>query len=150
MANSIKFDPESIGIALFTLLSTASYPFQVKDRIGAIYSEVTPADQPYMGLIETSITGVQNTALGEEKWRITFAVLIYIRADADPATIPVTNVNAAIKAIAEVINNVPLGEKQTLGGLVNNCWIDGTMRIDTGIIDQQMAVWIPVTCEVGV
>ena len=146
----IKFDPETISIALFNLLQTSTFNFVSYDRKGKIWGDVPPANQPYLALIEHGMTGVQNTALGMEKWTLHYMLLVYIRADADPATVPGTQINAAIKAIQEVISNVPIGEKQTLGGLVNNTWINGEISIDTGILDQQCAIVIPVTAECGI
>jgi hypothetical protein len=42
-----------------------------------------------------------------------------------------------------------MGERQTLGGIVNNAWINGEVMIDTGILDQQCALLIPVDVETG-
>jgi hypothetical protein len=150
MGSGIKFNPEAISAALFTLLSGANFAFASKDRRGKIWGNVDPADQPYMGLIQTGATGVQSTATGLEKWTLRYLVLVYIRADANPNVIPATQINAALQAIAEAINSSPIGERQTLGGIVNNVWINGQCMIDTGILDQQCALLIPVDVELGV
>jgi hypothetical protein len=147
--NGIQFDPEKIAIALFNLLLTANFSFASSDRRGMVWSNVASAQQPYMALIERGGSGVQNQAIGLEKWTLHFLVLVYIRADADPQTIPATQINAALKAIAEVMNGSPLGERQTLGGIVINAWINGEVVIDTGILDQQCALLIPISVECG-
>lgn len=145
----IEFKPETISIALFNLLLTANFTFQSSDRRGQIWSGVTPGQQPYLGLIEKGATGVQNSALGLEKWTLHYLCLVYLRADANPEAIPATQINAALQAIAEAINSVPLGEKQTLGGLVLNTFINGEVFIDTGILDQQCAILVPIDVECG-
>jgi hypothetical protein len=150
MASGIKFNPEAIGAALFTQLLKANFVFSSSDRRGQIWSNVDQAAQPYMGLIERGATGVQNQAIGLEKWTLHYLVLVYLRADATPSAIPATALNAALQAIAEAINSSPLGERQTLGGLVNNVWINGDCLIDTGILDQQCALLIPVDVELGI
>ena len=148
----IRFDPEAISVALFTLLGTANFDFKTMDRQGQIWSSVNVADQPYFALIERGFEALQDEAIGLTKWRLRYDVLVYIRADAnqDPsAPVPATILNAALKAIVEAMNSQPIGEKQTLGGIVNNAWISGSGVIDTGILDQQCAILIPVTVECG-
>jgi hypothetical protein len=145
----IGFDPELIATALFILLGRASYEFLSMNRRGNIWGNVAPADQPYLALIERGGTGVQNKAIGLEKWTLHFLVLVYIRADAQPSAIPATPINAAWKAIASAMNSSPIGERQTLGGLVNNAWIGGQVMIDTGILDNQCVLLIPIDVETG-
>lgn len=147
----IEFNPEAISLALFALLKTSTFSFNAYDRQGTIWTNVNLADQPYLGLIEHGIRGVQDSAIGLTKWTMHFWVLVYIRADADEGatTVPATQLNAALLAIANVIAGTAPGEKQTLGGLVNNCWINGEIFIDTGILDQQCALVIPVDVELG-
>jgi hypothetical protein len=145
----ISFDPEVIANALFIRLGQTSYPFKAMDRRGKIWANVNASDQPYLALIERGGTGVQNEAIGLQKWTLHFLVLVYIQADANPSTIPATAINAAFKAIASIMNSSPMGERQTLGGIVNNAWINGEVMIDTGILDQQCALLIPVDVETG-
>lgn len=150
MPSGIAFNPEAIATALFNLLvSQNAFTFNTTSRRGSIWSNVPPASQPYMALIERGAAGVQNSAIGLQKWTLRFLVLVYLRTDADPITIPATQINAALLAIANIMNSSPIGGKQTLGGLVNNAWIDGEVLIDTGIIDQQCALIIPISVECG-
>jgi hypothetical protein len=144
-----QFDPETIAVALFNLLQTSGYPFQTYDRKGDLPENVNSADQPYLGLVQLGMAQVENQAQGLEKWLLHFRVLVYIRADAIPSAVPATQINAALKAIVNVLRSVPIGERQTLGGLVDNCWIEGDVLMDTGILDQQCALLIPVTVDTG-
>ena len=66
---------------------------------------------------------------------------MYIRGDAslDPSAIlPATQLNAVWKSIENILSSSPIGERQTLGGIVNNAWIEGEVMMDTGILDQQL------------
>lgn len=144
-----QFDPESIAVALFDLLKTNSYSFVTYDRHGQLPENVPAANQPYLGLVQLGQTVVQNQAQGLEKWLLHFRVLVYIRADASPTSIPATELNAALKAIVDVMRSGPQGEPQTLGGIVINAWIEGDVLEDTGILDQQSALLIPITVLIG-
>lgn len=149
----ISFDPEVIANALFIRLGQISYAFKTMDRKGKIWTNVTPADQPYIGLIERGGMVVQNQAIGLTKHTLHFLILVYIRGDAsqDPtAILPATLLNAVWKGIEQIMNSSPMGERQTLGGIVNNAWIEGEVVMDTGILDQQLALMVPVSIDCGI
>ena len=148
----ISFDPETIALALFVRLGQINYAFKTMDRRGKIWTNVAPADQPYIGLIERGGMVVQNTAIGLTKHTLHFIILVYIRGDESQnasAILPATLLNAVWKATETVLNSSPIGERQTLGGIVNNAWIEGEVIMDTGILDNQLALTIPVAVECG-
>ena len=68
----IRFDPEVIATALFILLGQIGYAFKTMDRKGQIWTNVNPADQPYIGLIERGGMVVQNSAIGLAKHTMHF------------------------------------------------------------------------------
>lgn len=145
-----QFQPETIEAALFALLQMASYPFQTYDRRGQLPENVPAANQPYLGLVHIGDQQVENQAQGLEKWLMHFRVLVYIRADAVSSGVPATEMNKALQAIVQVMrSSPPIGERQTLGGLVDNAWIEGTVLRDTGILDQQCALLIPLVVDTG-
>jgi hypothetical protein len=76
--------------------------------------------------------------------------MIYIRADAGPDAVPDTVINQMLDAIGLVLQSIPPGEKQTLGGLVENAWVEGEILIDSGILDQQCVIQIPVKVVTGI
>ena len=143
------FNPEQIANALFILLGQANFPFASMDRRGKIWGNVPPANQPYLALIESGAGIVQSQTWALEKWTLRFTVLIYIRADATASAIPATSINAALQAIVEVMRNVPPDMPQTLGGLAVSAWIEGEVMIDTGILDEQCALIIPIKVLTG-
>lgn len=143
------FDPEKISVALFTLLQTSGYPFTTYSRRGDVPVNVPPAQQPYLALIELGGSQVENQAQGLEKWILEYAVMIYLRVSATPSAIPATPLNAAWLAIVNVMRSKPIGSQQTLGGIVDNAWIEGECLINTGIIDQQCRIMIPIKVDCG-
>jgi hypothetical protein len=158
--NFPHFDPERIATALYNLLLTAvgptppQFPFATTDRRGQVPQNVPEASQPYLGLLE--LGGNQHLgALGSlqtqglEKWLLQFAVLIYIRADAEPSAVPATQLNAAWLSVITVLRSTPIGERQTLGGLVDNAYVFGDCIMNAGVIDQQCTLSIPVLVDVG-
>lgn len=148
-----QFNPERIAVALFNLLSSidpATFPFVTFDRHGQLPTNVVPANQPYLGLVQLGMSQVENQAQGLEKWLLHFRVLVYIRADADPETIPATQLNNALQAVVGIMRSSPIGVQQTLGGIVDNAWIEGEILMDTGILDQQCALLIPVVVDCGI
>jgi hypothetical protein len=160
--NFPHFDPEPIAVALFNLLQTAvgptapQYPFVTVDRRGQIPQNAPALNQPYLGLLELggnqhlgSLSSVQLGTQGLEKWLLQFAVLIYIRADAAPTTVPATELNAAWLSIVTVLRSTPIGERQTLGGIVDNAYIFGDCIMNAGVIDQQCTLSIPVLVDLG-
>jgi hypothetical protein len=152
MPGVIKFNPEAISIALFNLLSTIATYFQTMDRVGQIWTNVAPTDQPYLGLIERGGMVVQNSATGLTKHTLHYTVLVYIRGDASQSTnavLPATQLNAIWLQIEQIMNYGPMGERQTLGGLVENAWIEGEVLMDAGILDQQLALMIPISVDCG-
>lgn len=147
---SVAFKPETISAALFSVLQTSGFAFKKYERRGRLWTNVAPSDQPYLALIETGARAVQDSTIGLTNWTLHYLCLVYIRADANPSSVivPATQLNNALQALANAIDGT--GEKQSLGVGVNNCWIDGNVYMDTGIVDQQMALGIPISVEVGI
>ena len=153
--NFPHFNPEAIAVALWNLLQTVigngtgQFPFVSYDRKGQLPENVPAANQPYMGLVQLGFSQVDDGAQGLEKWLMHFRVLVYIRADASPTATPATQLNNALLAIVNAMR-VPTFERQTLGGLVDDAQVKGDVLQDTGILDQQCALLIPIVVDLGV
>ena len=82
--------------------------------------------------------------------KIVMALEIWIYSDAgkDPNATPDTGLNTLINAIeAQFVPtgaDLALGNKQTLGGLVNRCWIEGRIERDPGDLDKKAKAIIPL------
>jgi hypothetical protein len=145
----IRFDPEAVAVALFIRLAAAAYGFNSMCRRGHLPQNEPIANQPHMCLVELGGKAVQDTAIGLTKWQLEFWVLVYIRCDATRAAVPATEINAALKAIAEIMNSSPLAERQTLGGIVENAWIDGEILINGAVLGEQASMKIPIQVTCG-
>lgn len=151
---------EDVAVALFNRLKGVQFlgpdgqtlvGFQSTSRKGQMWDNVPPANQPSLMLFQVAEEGTQKQAIGLYKWTIKFWCLIYLRADAtdaDSGATVETQINSILDAIEKAMQPI-IGEKQTLGGLVNNAWIEGDVVVDTGIIDQQCAIVIPILAQTG-
>jgi hypothetical protein len=150
----VNVSRETVSNALFNLLAATQIgglpAFKSKSRKGKIWSNTNPSDQPAMFLIHTGEQAVQNQSYGLTKYLLHFEIVIYARADANPTQIPDTLINALLDAIDAQMQSKPPGERQTLGNVVYHAWIEGEILIDTGIIDQQIAIMVPVRVMTGI
>jgi hypothetical protein len=144
-----RFKPNEIFNALFSLLKTAAYPFVTFSQRGATPENIDTALQPYLALIPLGAGQVENQAQGIEKWIFEYACVVYIRAVATPETIPAIELNKAFYAIVNVMRSTPPFSQQTLGGLVDNAWIEGECMFNTGILDEQCRLLVPIKVVLG-
>ena len=145
---------ETIAAALFTLLAgtkIGSNPaFVTTSRHAKVWSNITPGDQPAMFLIHAGEQVMQSQSYGLSKYLLHFEILIYARADARPDAVPDTLINSLLDAIDAQMQSTPPGDRQTLGGAAVHAWIEGEILIDSGILDQQVAIMIPVRVLAGI
>lgn len=157
------FDAEAIEAALFNQLLTAigplpdpydpgaaKYPFVTTTRNPSTPENSNSANQPLLGLVGLGASEVEVGAQGLEKWLLHYRVLVYIRADATPDTIPSTQLNYAWNAIVLAMRSGPTYVQQKLGGLVDDCYISGDILRDNGNLDQQCVLMVPIIAEVGI
>lgn len=149
---------ETIAAALLTLLGATQFTipggsptkFQTVGRNPQIWTGISAGDQPALFLIHTGEQLVQNQVYGLSKYTLHFEALIYARADASPAAVADTMINVMLDAIDVQMQSMPPGERQTLGGVVYHAWIEGEILIDSGILDQQVAILIPIKVLSGI
>jgi len=113
---------------------------------------VTPADQPSLFMVPgPSYVDQKEFALA--KWVFTTILLIYLRADGnvtDPDPLVWTQANYVIWAIMNTLSAGPAltpYEKQTLGGLVTHCWIEGEVAVETE--SEQAVIAVPIYILAG-
>lgn len=112
--------------------------------------QTPPANQPTFYLCKIAEGVDQQKAIGLPKYVIHYRMVFYFRTDPTPPTAPATAANAILDAVDTVMTTMPPGERQMLGKLgVNNVWVEGTTWIVGGILDQQMAVEVPIKVETG-
>ncbi|MDE2101878.1 MAG: hypothetical protein KGL39_31825 [Patescibacteria group bacterium] len=133
---------ESIYAALFSLLqtatglTTASRRFKTWDQsTGTALYQVQKSEKATSKLP------------GAKRWELSVDVYLYAVAD-QSNTAPATALNALLDAIEAALQPEP-GVKQTLGGLVDQAYIDGVIQVNTGDIGDVMFAIIPVTIVTG-
>jgi hypothetical protein len=148
---------ETVAAALLTLLQGATIAgitgltqFVTISRATTPWSNITPGDQPAIYVIHSGEQLMQNQAYGLTKYCLHYELVIYARADASPAAVPDTLINALLDSIDAVMQSTPPGERQTLGGVVYHAWIEGEILIDSGILDEQIAILVPIKVLTGI
>jgi hypothetical protein len=169
----VNVSREQIALALYNLLSSSSAGVnaqiakaaaagqissdvagaaQIKGffRRGKMYSNVPKSDQPALFLLHIADEGHEPQAYGAQNWTLHFLAIVILRADGDPESEVDTTVNAILDATDAVLSagDGAYGQ-QTLGGIVQSASIEGVVTIDTEIIQQQIAITIPIRCVTG-
>lgn len=135
---------KAVFAALYALASGAA-GFQTKSRTVRLFSDVAAPDQPAFFQSEgkqvrtVSAPGTQ----GKDTWHaelILYAHEANVPEGGDVVDLLNDLVDAVLAALAP-----PLGvDKQTLGGLVTDCRVDGTIDTSEGRLGQQAVAVIPV------
>ena len=161
---------EPIAQALFTLLAGA-YPWATKSRQAKIWTSSDP--QPAMYQIAPG-EGDSQPEMALTEYRLNYLCLVYFKADPSPDgsaahPFPDTVINAILQAIESKLGT-PSGERvqnlQVVGQQpvvtpghavaptpvtnVINCWIEGRIDKDSGILDSQCAILIPIVVLCGI
>ena len=127
--------------------SVPQIPFKLFIREGIMWDKLS-GQQPAAELIKVSEGWAQN-ALGLPKYVLHYWLLVYAKSQGLENTPDETFINQCLDAFDAAMAPKPPYQKQTLGNLVNNAWIEGDVMVDQGILDQQMAIVIPVKVETG-
>ena len=127
---------EAAFSALFATVS-AAYGWGLASRRMKLWSEVPSAFRPAFFQLESGPETYQWSSLATP--RRTFEAKLFLYFDArDPATPGATAINQALDAIDAALapSGVDLSSgRQTLGGVVHDCKINGVPVRDTGDLD---------------
>jgi hypothetical protein len=132
---------EPIYAALFALVQGAG-AFVTASRRLRHWSDVAAAEQPALFLIQKSETAEERRPL-PIKWRARVDLYLYAHAP-DELTAPATVLNPLLDAVEAVLAPDPVSHVQTLGGLVQHCWIAGGIQTDEGVLGGQSVAIVPV------
>lgn len=130
---------EPVYAALFALLSGAA-PFVTASRRLRHWSDVGPAEQPALFVVQKSETAERRAGL-PAKWRASADVYVYAHAP-DDETAPATVLNPLLDAIEAAL--APQSAVQTLGGLAAHAWIAGKIETDEGVLGGQAVAIVPI------
>jgi hypothetical protein len=148
---------EQVFAALFALLQKVTFPAGVPplartSRVVVVGDQVPPAEQPALILIQGPMHVAQKEVFGPAKWELTVVVVILFRGD---ATAPASQDQVSAQTVNYMVWGLMLAvsgrqgpspqqqyARQTLGGLVYHCWIEGV--VDTEVQDQQVILTVPI------
>lgn len=150
--------------ALFTLLSqtqlSGSAAFVTSSRRLPQVSTVSPANQPALYMLESeeNVTEHEN---GLPVFEHKVAAVVLFRNNSSTSTVASSQLNALRDAVFTQLQSFtlasdqqtviakPLGERQTLGGIVYHCRILGRVLKNEGLQNQQGAIVFPISILAG-
>ena len=134
---------EAVMSALFNLVSGATGVVTASRRV-KLWSDV-PADlRPALYMREPR-ESYQHDGIAPPVRTLLVDLLVYIAAGDDPNTAPASTLNNILDAIDTALQpDALIDNRQTLGGLVYNCRIDGEIMKDAGDIDGDGIAIIPI------
>lgn len=118
---------EQVGLALFALL-TGSATYASSSRRFTSWTQVTGAQKPALFQVEHREQHVKKQLITPAVRTLDIDVFIFINAGQDPNITPVSVLNPLIDAIDPTSGGCLAPDRngrQTLGGLVTDCYIDG-------------------------
>lgn len=114
------------------------------------WDEVTPANQPALFLHRGVEVATQTHSYQVLKWVWNCTVWIYFRTDGLKSTnfYPDMLTDPIKDAFEQLFQTRTQPQAATLGGLVQNIWINGTIYCDAGIVDNQAVIIIPLSISI--
>ena len=134
---------EPIYAALFAKLSAAS-KFATASRRLVHWADVSPADMPALFMSQKS-ERVDTVPAQPSVWTLSVLVYIYVHvsnSDAAPGQLLNPLLDSVVASIAPDYSG-----KQTLGGLVQHCWVEGEIRTDEGTLGDLAVAVVPVVLK---
>lgn len=144
---------EPIFQALFALTNNLTWgtptprTFVTRSRRVKLFSDVPTEQQPalYQAEHDEVTSQVSNMPY---KWVLKAEWVIYQATGFDPNAVPAIENNLILDAIqaalAPAIADPGYPKRNTLGGLVHHCYIDGSVFKDPGDIDNQGMMVVPI------
>jgi len=140
----------AVTTALYDILKNA-YAWASTDIRAKAPGQLNNFDQPSMFLIKPAENINQKQALGLPIYNLTYFCLVFAKSsDSVPDATYLEQIFDNMLDSIEAALMPVIGDLQTLGGLVTHCYINGTIHIDSPVINPQGAMWIPITVLTGV
>jgi hypothetical protein len=145
-------DLESIYAALFAraqAVNASSTPFTTMSRRWLPWDQMNAEQSP--GFFQRQPRfAVAGGDRGLPKFTLRVEWYVYLTTDpADLQTVTATPINNYATALINAILPTLQGQRQTLGGLVENAYIDGEVLIDEGLLSSPAVLLIPITILTG-
>jgi hypothetical protein len=137
---------EQVANALFSLLQT-SYAYPTASRRFVTDDQLSAVQKPALYLLNKKEDHVRGKLQTPAVRSILFDAVIFIAVGMDPNVVPVTTLNNLIDAIDPVSGGVLAPNdhgRQTLGGLVTDCYIEGDIDLWPGDLNGLGGAAIPI------
>jgi hypothetical protein len=149
---------EQVSLALFNLLSTnTSLKPLVRTftRVPRMWNDVGEGDKPQLLLFKGGpateyFEQSQNQRIALTKYMVAYNLWLYVTADVTGKAVVETVINNIADGIDAAMHVNALGERQTLGGIVNNAWIDGGNEWSREFQDANIVVMWRIVVETGI
>ena len=132
---------EAIFAALFARVATAP-GFRTTSRTLKSWSEVASPDQPALFQAEGRQTAVSEYRL-PTKWTLYAELYLYVHLATSGQTDVVVALNNQVDAVMTALARDATGV-QTLGGVVEDCRVQGDIETDEGRLGAQAVAIIPL------
>jgi hypothetical protein len=139
---------EQVSIALFELLKTA-YDFKSSWRRMKMWDQLnSSSEQPALVLIEIPENHRKQNLITPAVRTLSYDAYVFISDGLNQQTTPISTLNDIIDAIdptsGGVLKPSNANGKQTLGGLVTDCYIEGEVVKVPGDLDGKGVAIIPI------
>lgn len=138
---------ETIYAALFAKLSGLA-GFTTKSRKLKHWADTAPSEQPALFVIQRT-ESVQTVPGLNPVLELRVDIYLYAHTRGDPSKAPSEILNPLLDAVAAALAPDVITNKQTLGGLVQHAWIEGSIETDEGVLGDQGVVIVPVIIKVA-
>lgn len=144
---------EEVFAALFAQLqkaNTTATPFNTMSRRYQPWSKVSPANMPALFVMQL-VQNSKEPTMGLNVWTLHASVWVFLAVSQDPESVLSTPLNNYMDAIDAALAPPPYQGKQTLGGLVTNCSIEGDVYCNEGVLEDGAPgiLGIPITILTG-
>ena len=137
---------ETIYSALFDKIGAAA-PFVTASRRLRHWQDVGPSEQPALFMAQRNEVVEMKPGMNPVT-TLHVDVYLYARTN-NPDKSPGQILNPLLDAVVATLGtpDSPTTNKLTLGGLVQHCWIEGTIETDEGVLGDQGVVIVPVAIK---
>lgn len=149
---------ESISAALFNLLANNTQLAglcKTITRKPRIWTAVSDAEKPFLVLFKGGpgaehFDQPEERHIGLTKYILNFNLWLYVAVDPSGQINGETVVNNIADGIDAAMHTGALGERQTLGGLVTNCILQGGSEWGREFEDQNLVVFWRIVATTGI
>lgn len=148
--NHPREDVAEAFVGLFSKVGSGS-PFVTVSRVFQAPANVDASQEPALFIVEDDEIDDEAESFGAQRYELLYKLVIFGQMpDISSGSSPGAVLNPLIDAVDNSLYPAyGPGEKQTLGGLVQNCWIKGRALKVAGYLGQHVVAVIPISILTG-